>query len=152
MNRIRSLASLPVAAVAILALLVSALTFAPPPQILEANSPPARPSGLNATAQDDTILLKWEQAGNVDRYEYQVNHNDTKNREANWLERLGKISMVAARPTRPTPSKAWPKAKSTATKSGQWKDRAKMRYTAIRPPLTRPGTWAPSLNRRPPPA
>ena len=78
MNRIRSLASLPVAAVAILALLVSALTFAPPPQILEANSPPARPTGLNATAQDDTILLKWEQAGNVDRYEYQVNHNDTK--------------------------------------------------------------------------
>ena len=78
MNRIRSLASLPVAAVAILGLLVSALTFAPPPQILEANSPPARPTGLNATAQDDTILLKWEQAGNVDRYEYQVNHNDTK--------------------------------------------------------------------------
>ena len=78
MTNIRSFASLPVAAVAVLVLLVSALTFAPPPQILEANSPPSRPTGLNATAQDDTILLKWEQAGNVDRYEYQVNHNNTK--------------------------------------------------------------------------
>ena len=50
----------------------------PPPPTLEANSALARPTGLTATSQDDTVTLVWNQAtDNVDRYEYQVNHNDT---------------------------------------------------------------------------
>ena len=82
MSALRTLSSfrpawlrIPLLALALLLALIFALFLSLP---LEANSPPARPTGLNATAQDDTILLKWEQAGNVDRYEYQVNHNDTK--------------------------------------------------------------------------
>ena len=76
MNRQRAFSAIRWACPPALLLALIFALFLPP--TLDANSPPARPTGLNATAEDDTILLKWEQAGNVDRYEYQVNHNDTK--------------------------------------------------------------------------
>ena len=62
---------------------ISALTYPcqpPPPPTLEANSPPAAPTGLAAAAGDGQITLSWNAADpndNVSHYEYNVNHNDT---------------------------------------------------------------------------
>ena len=52
----------------------------PPPPTLEANSPPAAPTGLAAAAGDGQVTLTWLAADpndNVTYYEYNVNHNDT---------------------------------------------------------------------------
>ena len=52
----------------------------PPPPTLEANSPPAAPTGLAAAAGDEQVTLSWDAADpndNVTYYEYNVNHNDT---------------------------------------------------------------------------
>ena len=52
----------------------------PPPPVLEANSPPAAPTGLAAAAGDGSVTLSWAAADpndNVIYYEYNVNHNDT---------------------------------------------------------------------------
>ena len=51
----------------------------PPPPTLEANSPPAAPTGLAAAAGDGKITLTWNNPGDssITRYEYNVNHNDT---------------------------------------------------------------------------
>ena len=52
-----------------------------PPPTLEANSPPAAPTGLAAAAGDGQVTLTWNNPAdsndNVTRYEYNVNHNDT---------------------------------------------------------------------------
>ena len=51
-----------------------------PPPVLEANSPPAAPTGLAAAAGDGSVTLSWAAADpndNVIYYEYNVNHNDT---------------------------------------------------------------------------
>ena len=84
MTNIRSFASLPVAAVAILALLISALTFAPLPRLLEAQgetTAPARPTGLSVAVSGQSVTLTWNDPGDggITRYEYGVNHNDTGN-------------------------------------------------------------------------
>ena len=64
------------AATALLGLIAVALMFAPP--TLEANSPPAAPTGLAAAAGDGSVTLSWDLAtDNVTGYEYNVNHNDT---------------------------------------------------------------------------
>ena len=62
----------------LLALLFAAQTFAPP--TLEAQSAPAAPANLSATAGDRSVTLSWAAADpndNVTGYEYNVNHNDT---------------------------------------------------------------------------
>ena len=53
--------------------------FHPPPPTLEAQSAPARPTGLSATAGDHRVTLSWNDPGDssITRYEYQVNHNAT---------------------------------------------------------------------------
>ena len=79
-QRIFGWTRLAVATVAMLALLFAAQTFAPPPPTLEANSPPAAPTGLAAAAGDGSVTLTWAAADpndNVTYYEYNVNHNDT---------------------------------------------------------------------------
>ena len=50
-----------------------------PPPTLEANSPPAAPTGLAAAAGDGKITLTWNNPddSSITRYEYNVNHNDT---------------------------------------------------------------------------
>ena len=83
MTGIRSFASLPVTAVAILALIAVALTFAPPPppQILEASNetqPPARPTGLTLAVSGQSVTLSWDDTDvSGISYQYRVNHNDT---------------------------------------------------------------------------
>ena len=65
---------------ALFALLAAALMFTPPPPVLEANSPPAAPTGLAAAAGNGSVTLSWAAADpndNVTYYEYNVNHNDT---------------------------------------------------------------------------
>ncbi len=49
------------------------------PPTLEANSPPAAPTGLAAAPGDGKITLTWNNPGDssITRYEYNVNHNDT---------------------------------------------------------------------------
>ena len=50
------------------------------PPVLEANSPPAAPTGLAAAAGNGSVTLSWAAADpndNVIYYEYNVNHNDT---------------------------------------------------------------------------
>ena len=43
------------------------------------DGPPARPTGLTATAGDQSVALSWNDPGNssISGYEYQVNHTDT---------------------------------------------------------------------------
>ena len=53
---------------------------APPPlKISEAQSAPARPTGLVATAGDRSVTLSWTDPGDstITRYAYQVNHTNT---------------------------------------------------------------------------
>ena len=63
--------------VALSALLVAALTLLP--AIAQAQTPPAAPTGLTATAGDGGVTLSWNNPGDstITGYEYQVNHNDT---------------------------------------------------------------------------
>ena len=51
----------------------------PPLKISEAQSAPARPTGLVATAGDQSVTLSWTDPGDsaITRYEYQVNHTNT---------------------------------------------------------------------------
>ena len=77
MTGIRSFASLPVAAVAILALLISALTLAPPPRLLEAQgetTAPARPTGLSVAVSGQSVTLTWNDPSDttITRYEYRL--------------------------------------------------------------------------------
>ena len=79
MNFARTL-SLPRSVALAAMLLLVALMFTPPPPVLEANSPPAAPTGLAAAAGDGSVTLSWAAADpndNVIYYEYNVNHNDT---------------------------------------------------------------------------
>ena len=51
----------------------------PPLKISEAQSAPARPTGLVATAGDQSVTLSWTDPGDstITRYAYQVNHTNT---------------------------------------------------------------------------
>ena len=72
---------------ALFALLIGVLMFTPPPPVLEAQSAPARPTGLAATPGDHSVTLTWTDPGdsNIDHYEYRVNHRDTANgRLSGW--------------------------------------------------------------------
>ena len=133
-------------------MLLVALTFAPPPPAL-AQSQPARPTGLTADAKNDTITLLWNQAsGNVDRYQYQVNHNDT-----------GTGKLTGWSPWADIPQSNGASTSHTFTglafgKEYRYKIRAVEgfgegeRRAASRPPPPPPGTWRPSFptpGRRP---
>ena len=72
---------------ALFALLIGVLMFTLPPPVLEAQSAPARPTGLAATPGDHSVTLTWTDPGdsNIDHYEYRVNHRDTANgRLSGW--------------------------------------------------------------------
>ena len=71
-----------------LALLLVAQTFLPPP-ILEAQAAPDRPTGLTATAGDESVTLRWNNPSDntITSYQYQVNHNDTSTgRLSGWSQ------------------------------------------------------------------
>ena len=77
------------AAAGLLAVILAAVAFAPRVRPMEANSQPARPTGLAATAGDQSVTLSWSDPGNstITRYEYQVNHNATDSENfAGWTQ------------------------------------------------------------------
>ena len=63
---------------ALLALLLAALTFTPPPPAI-AQSPPDAPTGLSASGGVQSVTLSWNNPSDpsITGYEYNVNHNDT---------------------------------------------------------------------------
>ena len=76
------------AAAGLLAVILAAVAFAPRVRPMEANSQPARPTGLAATAGDQSVTLSWNDPSdsNITSYQYQTYLGGTSQSWGKWTE------------------------------------------------------------------
>ena len=129
----------PLAAVGLLALIAATLIFMPP--TLEAQSAPAAPTNLAATAGDQSVTLSWNNPGDstITRYEYNVNHNATGTGNFTGWSPWTAISQQRFHHHRPTLHRPDQRAGVPLPPAGRQRQRPQRGRARLRPALVREG-------------